>query len=105
MLFFLPNNISVAEVPGLEREMREHITRDLVKRIASAGADGRLVAVNTTNLDDGSSRVFDLGVEAQRAINENNLDRIHSVMLASAGIPGAFPFRMIDDELYVDGGV
>ena len=26
-------------------------------------------------------------------------------MLASAGIPGAFPFRMIDDELYVDGGV
>ena len=26
-------------------------------------------------------------------------------MLASAGIPGAFPFRLIDDELYVDGGV
>jgi Patatin-like phospholipase len=77
----------------------------LVKRVASAGADGRLVAVNTTNLDDASSRVFDLGAEAQRAVNENNLDRIHSIMLASAGIPGAFPFRMIDDELYVDGGV
>ena len=26
-------------------------------------------------------------------------------MLSSAGIPGAFPFRMIDQELYVDGGV
>lgn len=26
-------------------------------------------------------------------------------MLASAGIPGAFPFRIIDDELYVDGSV
>jgi hypothetical protein len=26
-------------------------------------------------------------------------------MLASAGIPGAFPFRIIDQELYVDGGV
>jgi len=105
MLFFLPDNISFAEVPGLEREMREHINMDLVKRVASAGADGRLVAVNTTNLDDASSRVFDLGAEAQRAVNENNLDRIHSIMLASAGIPGAFPFRMIDDELYVDGGV
>jgi Patatin-like phospholipase len=105
MLFFLPGNISFAEVPGLEREMRDHITMDLVRRIASAGADGRLVAVNTTNLDDGTSRVFDLGVEAQRAVNENNLERIHNVMLASAGIPGAFPFRMIDDELYVDGGV
>ena len=105
ILFFLPDNISFAEVPGLEREMRSYITMDLVRRVASAGADGRLVAVNTTNLDDGTSRVFDLGAEAQRAVNENNLDRIHSVMLASAGIPGAFPFRMIDDELYVDGGV
>ena len=105
ILFFLPDNISFAEVPGLEREMRSYITMDLVRRVASAGADGRLVAVNTTNLDDGTSRVFDLGAEAQRAVNENNLDRIHSVMLASAGIPGAFPFRVIDDELYVDGGV
>jgi hypothetical protein len=26
-------------------------------------------------------------------------------MLASAGIPGALPFRIIDQELYVDGGV
>jgi hypothetical protein len=105
ILFFLPNNISFAEVPGLEREMRSHITMDLVRRVANADADGRLVAVNTTNLDDGTSRVFDLGAEARRAVNENNLDRIHSVMLASAGIPGAFPFRIIDDELYVDGGV
>lgn len=104
-LYFLPENISFAEVPGLEREMRDHITMDLVRRVAKESADGRLVAVNTTNLDDATSRVFDLGVEAQRAVNENNLDRIHSVMLASAGIPGAFPFRMIDDELYVDGGV
>jgi Patatin-like phospholipase len=105
ILFFLPDNISFAEVPGLEREMRNHITMDLVRRIASAGADGRLVAVNTTNLDEGTSRVFDLGAEAQRAVNDNNLDRIHNIMLASAGIPGAFPFRMIDDQLYVDGGV
>jgi Patatin-like phospholipase len=105
MLFFLPDNISFAEVPGLEREMRSHITMDLVRRVASAAADGRLVAVNTTNLDNGTSRVFDLGAEARRAVAENKLDRIHSVMLASAGIPGAFPFRMIDDELYVDGGV
>src|SRR4029077_8052918 len=52
MLFFLPDNISFAEVPGLEREMRSHITMDLVRRIAGVAADGRLVAVNTTNLDE-----------------------------------------------------
>jgi len=105
MLFFLPDNISFAEVPGLEREMRKHITLDMVRNIAKAGSDGRLLLVNTTNLDNATSRVFDLVAEAQRAVAENNLDRMHSVMLASAGIPGAFPFRMIDNELYVDGGV
>ena len=104
-LYFLPDNISFAEVPGLEREMRDHITLDMIRRVAKAGADGRLLAVNTTNLDDASSRVFDLVAEAQRAVDTGKLERIHNIMLASAGIPGAFPFRMIDDALYVDGGV
>jgi hypothetical protein len=104
-LYFLPDNISFAEVPGLEREMNKHITLDMLRRITKAGADGRLLAVNTTNLDEATSRVFDLVQEAQRAVDSGQVDRIHSIMLASAGIPGAFPFRMIDNELYVDGGV
>jgi Patatin-like phospholipase len=105
ILYFLPDNISFAEVPGLEREMRKHITADMVGRIAKAGADGRLLMVNTTNLDTGTSRVFDLVAEAQRGANSAELERLHNIMLASAGIPGAFPFRIIDGELYVDGGV
>jgi Patatin-like phospholipase len=105
ILYFLPDNISFAEVPGLEREMRKHITLDMVRRIAKAGADGRLLAVNTTNLDEATSRVFDMVAEAQRSADSGQVDRIHNIMLASAGIPGAFPFRIIDEELYVDGGV
>jgi len=105
MLYFLPNNLSFAEVPGLEREMRKHVTLEMLGRIAQAGADGRLLAVNTTDLDTGTSRVFDLVAEAQRAVASGQMDRVHNIMLASAGIPGAFPFRMIDNELYVDGGV
>jgi hypothetical protein len=105
LLYFLPDNISFAEVPGLEREMRKYITVDMLRRIAKAGADGRLLAVNTTNLDEATSRVFDLVAEAQRAVETGQVDRVHNIMLASAGIPGAFPFRIIDDELYVDGGV
>ena len=104
-LYFLPDNISFAEVPGLEREMRKHITMDLLRRIAKAGTDGRLLAVNTTDLDSGTSRVFDLVAEAQLAADSGQVDRVHNIMLASAGIPGAFPFRIIDDELYVDGSV
>jgi hypothetical protein len=104
-LYFLPNNMSFAEVPGLEREMREIVTLAMVRRIAEAGRDGRLLAVNTTNVDDASQRVWNLVTEARRAVETNEVDRIHRIMLASAGIPGAFPFRVIDDELYVDGGV
>ena len=104
-LYFLPNNISFAEVPGLEREMREIVTLAMVRQIVEAGRDGRILAVNTTNVDDGSQRVWNLVAEARRAVETNDVDRIHRIMLASAGIPGAFPFRVIDDELYVDGGV
>ncbi len=104
-LYFLPDNISFAAVPGLEREIRKHITLDMLGRITKAGADGRLLLVNTTELDVGQPRVFDLVAEAQRAADSAELERVHNIMLASAGIPGAFPFRMIDGELYVDGGV
>jgi Patatin-like phospholipase len=105
MLYFLPDNISFSEVPGLEREMRRYVTIDMVRRIAKAGADGRMLVVNATNLDAAGPRVFDLVEEAQRAVDSGELERIHNIMLASAGIPGAFPFRIIDQELYVDGGV
>lgn len=105
LLYFLPDNISFAEVPGLEREIRNHLPMEILRRIASAGADGRILAVNTTNVDEGTSRVFNLVIEAERALETGNLDRVHNIMLASAGIPGAFPFRMIDGCLYVDGGV
>ncbi len=105
VLYFLPDNMSFAEVPGLEREIRKYVTVDMVRRIAKSGADGRLLAVSTTDLDQGTARVFDLVAEAQCAADSGQLDRIHDIMLASAGIPGAFPFRMIDDDLFVDGGV
>ena len=45
-LYFLPDNISFAEVPGLEREIRAHITVDMLRRITKAAADGRLLLVN-----------------------------------------------------------
>jgi len=44
-LYFLPDNISFAEVPGLEREIHKHITVDMVRRIAKVGADGRILDV------------------------------------------------------------
>jgi hypothetical protein len=104
-LYFLPNHISFAEIPGLERALKDNVTPEVIKKIADHGADGRVLAVNTTNLDDGMPQVFDLVTEAQRAVDTGDMDRIRTVLLASAGIPGAFPFRIIDGVMYVDGGI
>lgn len=103
--YFLPSNISLASIPGLEREVRATLNEDRVKRIEQKGADGRFLAVSATNIDDGSTRVFDLIAEARRAGETGDYERIRTILLASAGIPGAFPFRIIDNEMYVDGGV
>jgi hypothetical protein len=105
LLYFLPDNVSFAEVPGLERKIRHYVTLDFIRRIAEAGGNGHLLLVNTTNLDHATAQVFDLVAEARCAADSGQLERIHKIILASAGIPGAFPFRMIDQELYVDGGV
>ena len=104
-LYFLPANESFATVPGLERELRARVDMAMLRRIADASRQERFLLVNTTDVDDGGSRVWDVGSEAQRAVDSGDVDRVHRILLASSGIPGAFPFREIDGALYVDGGV
>ncbi|HEX4797543.1 MAG TPA: patatin-like phospholipase family protein, partial [Humisphaera sp.] len=94
----------LAEVPGLERELRTDVSDELIQQIAARGADGRVLAVNTTDVDNGGPRVFDLVDEAARAKKTGEYERFRQIMLASAGIPGVFPARIIDDVMYVDGG-
>ena len=104
--YFLPYNISFATIPGLERELKEQVTPEMIGRVARMGEDeGRLLFVNTTNLDDGSPHVFYLVPEARRAVQTKDVSRFHKILLASSGIPGAFPYREIDGAMYVDGGV
>lgn len=104
-LYFLPYNLSFAEVPGLERQMKETYSLEMITKIADADEQDRLLFVNTTNLDDGSPHVFYLIPEAHRAVETGDPSRFHQILLASAGIPGAFPYREIDGAMYVDGAV
>ena len=60
----------------------------MLRRITKASADGRLLLINTTELDIGQPRVFDLVAEAQRVVDSGQIERVHNIMLASAGIPG-----------------
>jgi predicted acylesterase/phospholipase RssA len=104
-LYFLPSNQSFATTPGLEREVRASLPPDMVVRIAEESKRGRLLLIGTTDLDDGCPFVWNLGEEAETAVLSGDIERVDQILLASAGIPAAFPFREIDGNLFVDGGV
>lgn len=105
LLYFMPDNVSFAEVPGLEREVDTFINMDFARRVAAETSAGRLLLVNTTNLDDGSQLTFRWGMAAQRAVKDGDIARLQNILLASSGIPGAFPPREVDEFLLVDGAV
>src|SRR5262249_18567199 len=92
-------------VPGLEREVNAYMNLERISRIADAGSGGRMLILNTTNADDGSPRAWDPVTESNRAVSTGDLQRLHDIILASAGIPGRVPHRTIDGAMYVDGGV
>jgi hypothetical protein len=105
ILFFLPNNPSFFVLPGLERELRTVLDRPLLERIVAEGASGRALLVNTTNIDLGVMQPWDVIAEAKEAIASNDEEHVHRILLASAGIPGAFPARGIGEFLFVDGAI
>ena len=105
LFFFLPNNPSFYALPGLEREMRATLDRGMLERIAAQEASGRLLLVNTTNIDLGDSRPWDVVAQAKASLAEGDPERVHRILLASAGIPAIFPARAIGPHLYVDGAI
>ena len=105
LLFFLPDNASFAEVPGLEREVDKVITEEFAERVVAQRDEGRILLINTTNLDDGSPQPFLWGTAARDAVEKHDVTRLRNILLASSGIPGAFPPRQIDGSMYVDGAV
>jgi len=104
-LFFLPSNPSLYVLPGLEREMRTALDRGMLERLAAQQASGRMLLVNTTNVDLGEMRAWDVLAEAKAALAAGEPERVHRILLASAGIPAVFPAREIGPHLYVDGAI
>jgi hypothetical protein len=104
-VFFWPGNPSFYALPGLEREVREAMDRPMIERIAAEEASGRGLIVNTTNVDFGDMHAWYVIPEAKTALARNDPDRVHRILLASAGIPAIFPAREIDQHLYVDGAI
>ena len=105
VMFFLPSNPSFYDLPGLEREMSTKLDRPLLERLVAEGDSGRELLVNTTNIDLGEMRAWDVVDETRTALKTGNEKRLYSVLLASAGIPAIFPARSIGEFLYVDGAI
>jgi hypothetical protein len=105
ILSFITGGASYGDIPGLERDIHKTLDEAMLRRLVEAGEDGRLLAVNTSNLDFGEMRAWDLVAEAKRALATGDKNRVHRILLASSAIPGAFPPREIDGGLYVDGAL
>jgi predicted acylesterase/phospholipase RssA len=105
LMSLLNGGPSFADVPGLEREIKQALDLPTLRRIAEAGAGGRLLAVSATNVDTEEMRVWDVAAEARHAAETGKTGTVRRILLASAAIPGVFPPRQIDGALYVDGGV
>jgi hypothetical protein len=105
ILSFLTGGASYGDIPGLEKDINGALDDTMMRRLVDAGKGGRMLGVSTSNLDLGDVRGWDLVAEAKRALETGQPDRVHRILLASSAIPGAFPPRMIDGSLYVDGSL
>ena len=91
--------------------LAKHAGADLLAAIAKESRKGRVLLVATTNLDAQRPVIWNVGKIAESG-HPDALHLFHSILIASASIPGAFPPVMIDveadgrhyQEMHVDGG-
>ncbi len=95
----------------LWRLVRRHIDRGVLDAIAAEHEKGRLLLVGTTDLDARQGVIWNMGkIAASSHVQAAQL--FHSVLIASAAIPAAFPPVLVDvevdgrryHEMHVDGG-
>lgn len=103
VLFFHPQNSSLAHIPGLVRELDSYIDLPLAQRLVDAGAGGRSLVVQATDADEGTSHTFDLVAAARRAVESGDLAPLRTALLATSAVPGVFPPQQMDGDLYIDG--
>ncbi len=105
--FTIPFRPSVASTEPLNRLLNRQLSDALITRIGQRFEnEGAQLLVSAANLDTTENRVFNLGQAAARDVPfAQRRDCLVEPMLASAAVPGLFPPRNIDGELYADGGL
>ena len=103
MLFFHPDNPSLAEIPGLRRELNSYIDLAFAQRVVEAGASGRQLLIQATDADEGASRTFDCVAAARTAVVSGDVTSLRKIISASAAVPAVFSPEEIESDLFIDG--
>jgi predicted acylesterase/phospholipase RssA len=91
--------------------LRRLVNEEMLRAIAAEYAKGRFLLIGTTDLDAMRPILWNVGKIAASG-DPRALELVHSIMIASAAIPGAFPPVLVDveaggtryQEMHVDGG-
>lgn len=102
---------ALADNQPMWKLLRKHVDQHLLDAIAAEYEKGRLLLIGTVNLDSRRSVVWNIGAIGASK-HPRALELVHSILIASAAIPAAFPPVMIDveadgrrfQEMHVDGG-
>jgi len=105
LLYFMPSNPSLMEIPGLERDIRKAVDAPFIAKMAEQSRKGKVMIVSATDLDFGRQMLWDVGAEAEQAGTKEGDDKVGRILLASSAIPAIFPPVEIGGSAYADGGV
>ncbi len=100
--FWLFRTGGVLDTTRYRRAIETVFDREFAGRLGEELAEGRQLALSTTDLDLGTGRLWNLGAELGPAAQ--GLERVHSLMLATSAIPGIFPPVVVDGHVHADGG-
>ena len=96
---------SFAAPDPLEALLQRQLTDNLITRLAERNADSQLL-VSAVALESSQAQIFDLGQLAAGAADpDTKRSCMTEGLLASGAIPGLFPPRNINGELFLDGGL
>jgi hypothetical protein len=102
---------ALSDTTPLYATISKYVDEHMMMRIAQEYEKGRLLAIQTTDLDAGRPVIWNIGAIA-RSGSPEALGLIRHILLASASIPAAFPPVLFDveargapyQEMHVDGG-